>query len=497
MRLGIIDLGTNSVRFDVRELTSKKKKTLHSERIMVRLGQGFFLKGELDPQAVDRTAKALTHFHEVAQEFNVGKIVAFGTATLREAPDADKTIAEIQKKSGIKVRVISGEEEARLIALGVLSNEKTPNSRFAVVDIGGGSMEVSICKDRKSEICDSFPLGAARLQQIFLKRSPPRPEAIQALREHIRAIMLEEGKEHKWPKVKTIVGSSGTIKALGRMLRKRGAKPGFTKDQLSELVRKMSTMTTMELLGMPGLESKRVDMILAGALLLEEAMRFLGAIRVIPTEFSLRDGILIEESRLFLEEGSSHLKPHEGAIFIKASRFGVSDDYIKTMSKFTEKLFDGLRRVHRLDSTWKFHLVAATMLRRVGMLVSPLNFERHSYYIVKNAEFPSMEPWESELIAQLCLHHGESKFEPKDIPYKKGHPLRPIYPRILSLLRVIEAFDARVNSYPVLKRIEMLRGQILFHCTVENPTGLESVRLERKKELFVKIYGKNISCKIR
>src|SRR6185437_4708301 len=275
MRVAIIDLGTNSVRFDVHQIGPGNRVTrLHREKLMVRLGQNLFVGGKLDAGAVRRTLQAFTSFNQTARDLQVTKIVAFGTSALREAADSDRLLNLIRSRTGIDVRVISGEEEARLIASGILSNEKVPaKERFALVDIGGGSTEICICRGHEVLFAESFALGTARLQQVFLKSSPPpqpkrgeMPPAEQ-LRRHIRSILLPKMISEEWPRVARVLGSSGTIRAICRINKRTGGGKTVDAKDLKKLVKNMSAMTTTQLLGVPGMEARRVDMILAGAIL--------------------------------------------------------------------------------------------------------------------------------------------------------------------------------------------------------------------------------------
>lgn len=300
-RLAVIDLGTNSVRFEVYEVDEGGKATrVCRERLMLRLGQGVYAGGKLAPRAIQRTLKSFIRFEREAKKHNADRVIAFGTGVLRETPGAPKLVKEIRDQTGIDVRVISGLEEARLISKGVFANEKGLTGTYALVDIGGGSTEISVCHGKRVLRSASFPLGASRLHQVFLKESPPRDDSaidsIQALRDHARSVLCPHLRKERWPRVTRIVGSSGTIRMLAKVLSEDG-KSLRAKD-LSALVAKMSTMTKHQLAMIPGIERNRADMILAGAVLLEEVMAALGATRARATEYSLRHGILEEESRM-------------------------------------------------------------------------------------------------------------------------------------------------------------------------------------------------------
>ena len=178
MRLAVIDLGTNSIRFDVHEISSNRKglvqhRRLYREKTMVRLGQDLFSAGKLSTEGKRRTLEAAHSFKETMDALHVDKIVAFGTAAVRDASDGEIFLKELEEKTGIHFRMITGAEEASLIAKGILHFEKNPSGIFALVDIGGGSTEVSICKGKKILRSHSFNLGVAKLQQVFLKTQPP------------------------------------------------------------------------------------------------------------------------------------------------------------------------------------------------------------------------------------------------------------------------------------------------------------------------------------
>jgi exopolyphosphatase/guanosine-5'-triphosphate,3'-diphosphate pyrophosphatase len=496
MRIAVIDLGTNSVRFDVHQIgPGSRIRQLHREKLMVRLGQGVFLEGKLDSAAIRRTIHAFQSFHRTALELHANRIVAFGTSALREAADSQRLLAQIETRTGISVRVISGVEEARLIASGILQNEKTPKGRFALLDIGGGSAEISVCSGRKIQHSESFPLGTARLQQIFLKSSPPRPEAVIQLRRQIKGVVLPKVISEGWPKVATIVGSSGTIRSLGRMLNKKKGNRHIDLKDLRKLVRTMSTMTTTQLMGVPGMEAKRVDMILAGAILLEECMDALGAKKVLTTEFSLRDGILEEERALVREHQDSHIALHLPDLYAKAKRLGSSEAHLKQVVAIAEQLFDRLRSVHRLASEWRIYLTAAAILHDVGEAVTPMRHEIHSYYIVKNADFPSMEAWETELIAQLCLWHPNGKPADKDLPFgndREGKAHRTAFLRLLALLRVADALDRGHKSSVKLTGISVSAKRVLLTLTGNKALDLEILRVGQKKALFEQVFGREL-----
>jgi exopolyphosphatase / guanosine-5'-triphosphate,3'-diphosphate pyrophosphatase len=508
MRVAIIDLGTNSVRFDVHQFGPKKKKELlHREKLMVRLGQGVFSSGGLNREAVRRTVLAFQSFKKTALELRVERMVAFGTAALREASDGLQFLEEVKSKSGIEIQVISGAEEARLIALGVLKNEKVPKNRFGLIDIGGGSTEITLCKSGDILAGDSFSLGTAKLQQVFLKTIPPRPptngnrdkddpeDSVETLRRYIRTTLLTKTLSERWPKVDRMFGSSGTIRSLSRLVnKKKKDKRTILKADLSRLVQEMTPMSTTELLELPGMEAKRVDMILSGAILLEECMDVFGVKEVLPTEFSLRDGILQEQYELFLSQENSTLGFHLKDIENHLTHLYQNMQHVRTVASFADQIFEGTKRLHRLDPEWKNYLRAAALLHDVGEVVSPTRHEQHSYYIAKHGDFAILEKWENDFIANLCLYHRGGDYQVPEFG-KNDREKKRAFAVLLGILRVSDALDRSHSGHLKVKRINITINRISFQVQSTETPDLEMLRIDQKKNTFEKVFARELEIR--
>lgn len=294
--VSLIDLGTNSIRMDLAALKGRSARRLHREKRMVRLGDGLYASGRLSAPALERVEEALALFEGLHHAAGVDRISAVATAAMRAAPEAPALVETWARRFGIRFRVISGLEEADLIARGVHRVERAPAGGYGLIDIGGGSTELSLCRDGKVLERISLDLGANRLQQEYLKRLPALPGGIQALREHARALLAPLPGLHRWPALRELIGSGGTVRALRRLAKSAGAKDlPFTDHFLSDLVAQIGRMDRVQLLHLPGMDDKRVDLILPGALILDEACKVLGAHKVRATEATLRDGLLAAE----------------------------------------------------------------------------------------------------------------------------------------------------------------------------------------------------------
>lgn len=298
MRVGIVDLGTNSVRFDIHEVQDHDQLVcLYRMKQMVRLGEDVFVKKNLQPTAIERTIKALQEFKEIAANYDVTEILAAGTSALREAKNSRAFVQRVRKELKINLKVIDGLDEARLIMKAIHAFEPLAGQTFGFLDIGGGSTEAGFCRKSGMEFLDSFQVGAARIRQMFSSYPPSKSD----LDNSVQYIRKELGKSvgyKDWPKIDKVLGASGTIKALIRISKTQTRSRCISKKFLRELISQMKEMRQDELVYIPGMEERRVDIILSGAIVLSEFMDFFDAKEIYRTKFALREGLLQE----FLEK---------------------------------------------------------------------------------------------------------------------------------------------------------------------------------------------------
>jgi exopolyphosphatase/guanosine-5'-triphosphate,3'-diphosphate pyrophosphatase len=245
------------------------------------------------------------------------------------------------------------------------------------------------------------------------------------------------------------------------------------------------------------MDPKRVDTILAGAVVLEEIVRALDAKRVETTDFALRDGMLEEEVRTVRRGAGTALDFHLKDVFEKARKWGLAPRHLRHVEGFARALFDRLGPLHRLSRAWRDYLVAAAWLQDAGEAVSPVHHERHSYYLVKNADVPGLDPWELELVGQLVLWHKGGKVERQDIPFEDP-ARRGAFLKLLALLRIVDALEKPRAHLVTLKAVRRERGRIRLDLGGErSAVDLAVLRVEQKKELFEKVFRQTLAARGR
>ncbi len=498
MRFGIIDLGTNSVRFDVYEVDDDGNyRRLYREKLMVRLGDGLFAGGKLKPDAVERSCAALKDFTQTAQKLGVARINAVATSALRDATDAAAFVQRVKTELGLQIKVIDGLEEARLIAQGIVTGDRSLKGNFALIDIGGGSTEISLCRNKTVLKSFSLNLGSARLQQLFLSNlesASARETGISEIRAHISRLCKEQlGTPPR--NINLVIGSSGSIRSLAKLANGGVATEEFSREDLGKTVAEMASMNRSQLTTMPGMDPNRVDMILAAGVLLEELMDFLDAKEVRLTEFSLKEGLLAEELKKVakLAPRVSTAKLSGGAqSYCAHPSLGISSQTASTTQAIAGDLFDKLKRLHGLGKRWREHLLAAVAYKDVGEIIDHARHSEHSCYIVRNLDFRYTESWEQELVAQLCLWHADHKPKVKNPPFAQEPDKQRAFFQLLAILRVVDALESTDNQHRVVDFIKLDRGALKIRLRRRKSSTLHALKVEQKKKLFEAVFNRPI-----
>lgn len=310
MKLAAIDIGSNSIKLVVVQAeTSDAFTVLAQEREVVRLGQETLVNGHINSTATQRAITCLKRFRSVADANGAEKIAAIATATVREADNSAQFIHAVEEETGLRVEILSGLEEARLIGLAAAQGCTEKGATSLNIDIGGGSTEISIFRDSEPLKLISMKLGAVGLTDRFIRSDPPAPNELEALRSNIRSFLetsASELREQNWDHT---TATSGTALAIGAALNHTalGVASTVTLTELKALNARIAALSLAERKNVAGLSPQRADIIVAGGFVLEETMSTLGIASLRICDWSLREGVIIDRLREW--EQSSMARP--------------------------------------------------------------------------------------------------------------------------------------------------------------------------------------------
>ena len=219
-----VDIGSNSCRLKIATVHMHRLKTLHEDREVTRLGESVFQTGVISPEAMAATIRALKRFHKAVQMHVADKVRVVATSAMRDARNAEAFTEWVRSATGWGVEVISGLEEGRLIHLGVVTHEVGARGRCLLIDLGGGSCEVTVSDGARIKGMVSMSLGAVRLQQEFLQTDPPQKEDVARLKQFIDRELRKAERKLGTPRVGLVIATSGTAAALRSEERRVGKR---------------------------------------------------------------------------------------------------------------------------------------------------------------------------------------------------------------------------------------------------------------------------------
>jgi exopolyphosphatase / guanosine-5'-triphosphate,3'-diphosphate pyrophosphatase len=419
MRIAAIDIGTNSIHMIVVKVRPDLSfEIIDREKDMVRLGAGGLGGRSLTPTAMAAAFQTLAKFRRLAESHKVDEIMAAATSATREADNGGDFIGEVDRLTGIKIRVISGTEEARLIHLAAGYGVDIGGSTAVVVDIGGGSVEVTLGNATHLTLGKSFKVGVIRLTEAFVKSDPLSDGDERKLVKHLNrevGAYLDQVAARGFDRV---IGTSGTILSLGALASSDGAGPiedlrnrRVSAKSLHKLRKRLTSLSLEGRLAIPGLDPRRADLSVAGSVLFDTIIRRLGADEFTLCDLALREGLILD----YIHRNSARIRKAERypdvrrrSVIELGERCGFWLDHAQQVSRIALAIFDQTRSVHGLGDRERDWLDYGALLHDVGVHISYERHHRHSYYLIKNGDLRGFAPEEIEIIALIARYHRQA-----------------------------------------------------------------------------------------
>jgi len=507
MRLAAIDIGTNSLHMIVvRVRPDLSFEVIDREKEMVRLGAGGLDGRALTPEAMHAALQVMSKFRRLADSHGVDEIIAVATSATREAENGSEFLKTIVEKTGIRPRVISGTEEARLIHQAAAYGVGLSGDVGVVIDIGGGSVEITRGVGLTMETGRSFKIGVIRLTERFVKSDPL---AARDQRKMVRFIENETGKflgQIVKQGYDRVIGTSGTIQSIGAVaLAERGESTMLRNrripaKQIRRVKKQLLARDLEERLRVPGLEPRRADLAVAGSILLDALVRRLGAADVTLCDLSLREGLILDyiaRHRKEIAQADRYPDVRRRSVFELAERCNYWPEHAQQVAKLATMLFDQTRSVHGMTDHEREWLEYASILHDVGVHISYERHHKHSYYLIKNGDLRGFDPEEVENIALIARYHRQAP--PKrshdgygDLKRKRRRRIRCL----AAMLRLAEGLD-RSHSQPVASLELHDRGDDgLLQLRATGDAELELWAAARHAAEFERFIGKPVRVEV-
>ena len=486
MKLAAIDIGTNSIHTIIAEANHQRSfKILNREKEMAKLGAGVFASNYISDRALDIGLETIRRHVKLADSLGVDEIITAATSAIREAHNGENFLNEVVAQTGLRPRIISGKEEARLIFLAVRNSIALAEERALVLDIGGGSTEAVIGDRKKIWFKDSMPLGVLRLLDMFADKGAVGVEGRSVLEAHIRFVATKIFEEITQIGIDRVIGTSGTIRTLGEAahlaaggesLRSVNAQTVELQD-IAQLTEKLLAMKLEDRAKVAGVSERRADAIHLGGVLLVQLLEMAGVPEITLCDASLREGMILD----YLERHSQEVTAFSEPIDLRHRKaahlvYKYESDWEENshVANLALQLFDCTQELHQYGKFERSLLEFAALLHDIGQFISFRQHHKNSRYILKQTDPRGFTDEEMLLIGHLVRYHCKAKPTKKHKKFKKLSQQQRHQIRLLSgILRIAVALNKTKNQ-----RVKHLDCQISLEKLEIKVSGEENLEVE-------------------
>jgi exopolyphosphatase/guanosine-5'-triphosphate,3'-diphosphate pyrophosphatase len=503
MRIAAIDIGTNSLHMIVVWVRPDLSfEIIDREKEMVRLGAGGLDGRALTPDAMHAALQVLSKFARLSESHGVDEIVAVATSAIREAENGGEFLEAVARETGIRARVISGTEEARLIHLAALYGVNAPSGVVVVIDIGGGSVEITRGAGARIEQGQSFKLGVIRLTERYVTSDPLSPHDAKRIADRVRREAGPYLRDIAAAGFDRVVGTSGTITSLGAVAAESERGQGdaslrhrrVTARQLHRVRQQIVERTLEQRLQIPGLDPRRADLAPAGVVLLDTLLQRLGATEITLCSYSLREGLVldyIDRHHRQIAQADRYPDVRRRSVFELGERCTYSPEHAAQVSRLAVTLFDQTRGMHGLTDREREWLEYAALLHDIGTHIAYDGHHKHSYYLIKNGELRGFEPHEIEIMALVARYHRRATPDKRHDGYASlGGARRRAVRALAAMLRLSESLDRSHAQIVQDIRLVDRGGEALLHLHARGDAELEVWAAQRHRDPFERLIGK-------
>src|SRR5215471_975516 len=502
MRIAALDIGTNSFHLVVAQVNPGGRiETLDRAKEMVRFGEAL-RTGMITPDVFRRGLDALRSLKRTADRHQPDALLAVATSAVREAQNGGDFARAVRDELGIDMRVIRGDEEAHLIYLGARSALDLGGRRVALFDVGGGSTEVILADARECYFTASLKLGVLRLRDEWQTADPPSPREVAAFSDRVRSILEPAVARLRAMGFDFVALTSGTAFALANLAARlfNGASSGTPKTlsfrALCDLERRLLSLPAAERAKLPGLDPKRVDTIVPGAILLRAIFELSGADTATLCELALREGIIadfVAKNRPGIQLVEEFPDQRRRSVMELARRCHYPEAHSHHVARLALSIFHQTRELHGLTNSDSLLLEYATILHDVGFYISGSRHHRHAHYLISTHDMRGFSQEEIDIIALIARYHR------KTAP-KKSHPefaaaskeAQKKVAKLAAILRIADSLDRTHATLVRAVRCTINPKTIELRLETDDDPELELWTARRKGDLFEELFGKRL-----
>lgn len=503
VRIGIVDMGSNAIRFLVAEATGGAVAVLENHRLPIRLGREVFHTGQIPDATLADTVDAFRRFRATCDRLGVNRIRAIATSAMRDARNRDLLVDRIRDACGIEIEVISGTQEAYLLKLGAETKVDFRDGRSLLVDLGGGSVEIVLVEKGQVTSADSYRLGALRMLEALRDSESAGESFVDLMRKHMKSLERRIVDRFDQSRIDRYVAVGGNIESLADLVttrlgpRQKDGVDTIALDELQKEVAGLAALSVADRMARHGLKPDRADTILPAGLVYARLGELAGVDRVLVPRIGIKDGLLLEVVQGHFEAfaAEDHVDVVLSACRAMGRRFHFESDHAEAVLTLACQIFDQTRELHGLGGRARVLLEAGALLHDVGVAVNNDGHHKHSQYLIRSSELVGLSDEERQIVALLARYHRKG---PPTRDHEEFMALRrrdrSLLERLAAILRIADALDRQhanaVRGVTVKIEEDTVELRPILNGDPRTRLTLEAKAVEEKGSLFAQLFGR-------
>lgn len=497
--LAAIDVGSNAIRLIIGTVDGERNlQIVENIREPVRLGQDVFTKGTIAEETIEKAADAFIRFKNLIEAHDAKWTKAVATSATREAQNKEIFIDHIEQVSGIEINVISGEEEACLIHLAVASKINLKNKHAMLVDIGGGSVEITLTSNGQILSTETYRMGSVRLLQVLEEKKHGEKHFNQLVNEYVDATQRRMKKELGKEKIDLCVGTGGNIESLGDLRKElfdKDKNTVITTEELDLLVKKLQSLTYEERVQQLRLRPDRADVIVPASIVLQKIVKQAGVDEVEIPAVGLKDGLLLDMvEELYGEKKTSSRDQVMTSALQLGRKYVFDEQHGTTVARYAVQLFDETRMLHNLSLEYRTLLEVAALLHDIGHFINMTDHHKHTLYLLTATPIIGLKDTQMAIVANAARYHRKSLPKPQHEAYNMlSAKDRVVVSKLAAILRLADAMDNEHATKVASFSVEYEKPKLVMKLTGEGDLLLEKWALMKKSAMFEEVFSVKFS----